>query len=246
MLCEKPLTESSDEAEELVHCGLENDAFLFVNQTRRFFPAYQKIRELIADGVLGELQSIDYHDGIEFDWPAASPHHFKPEAKGAWSDTGVHLLDTIVYWLGAKPCLIASQNDADGGPEALATVKLRHRECQITIKVSRLGRLSNGFRIVGSKGFIESDAENWSDVVVHFNDGKRRRYRCDADEYQQYTDFAAPLIRNLVASICGESVPFVSGQSTLATIQLLEAAYDEAALYDMPWNTHWKELSSVG
>ena len=245
VLCEKPLTEDSREARELVDIAREKGALLCVNQTRRFFPAYQTIRKLIADGELGDLRSITYHDGIEFDWPAASPHHFRPDAKGAWSDTGVHLLDTIVYWLNAEPTLVASYNDADGGPEALATVKLRHEQCDIEIKVSRLGRLMNGFRIVGSKGTIESDAENWSDVTIETVNGGRRRIRCDAARFAKYTDFAHPLTENFVAAVSGDAAPFVSGESTLATIRLLEAAYDEAQPYEMPWNSHWKRAEYV-
>ncbi len=117
-----------------------------MNQTRRFFPTYQKIRELIASGSLGELKSIRYHDGVEFNWPAASPHHFSKGAKGAWSDTGVHLVDTICYWLGNQtPELVESLNDSFGGPEAMSTVRLKHRECSIELKVSRLGAIVEQF-----------------------------------------------------------------------------------------------------
>ena len=241
VLCEKPLTEEIADARDLINCARDNNAYLLVNQTRRFFPAYQKIRELISEGVLGDLVSIDYHDGVEFDWPAASPHHFRPDARGAWSDTGVHLLDSVLYWIDGKPELVSSENDADGGPEALATVKLKHQSCDITIKVSRLGRLMNGFRIEGTKGVIESDAENWANVVVQFKNGRRKKYNCPAGAFQKYTDFAHPLIDNLVASVSGSGVPFVSGESTLATIELLEAAYENARLYDMSWNAIWKE-----
>ena len=116
VLCEKPLTEDYEQALELVRIAEASGAKLAVNQTRRFFPTYQKIRELIANGAIGEIQSIRYHDGVEFDWPASSPHHFAIGAKGAWSDTGVHLLDTVCYWLGGEiPTLVESINDSHGG-----------------------------------------------------------------------------------------------------------------------------------
>ncbi len=53
VLCEKPLTENYQEARELVQLAETHNAKLAVNQTRRFFPTYKKIRELIASGVLG-------------------------------------------------------------------------------------------------------------------------------------------------------------------------------------------------
>lgn len=237
VLCEKPLTEAIDEARLLVETSEKSGAKLAVNQTRRFFPTYQKIRELIANGTLGQIESIKYHDGVEFNWPAASPHHFQTGAKGVWSDVGVHLLDSICYWLDAKPTLVRSLNDSFGGPEAMATVNLEHQGCQIEIKVSRLGKLMNGFEIHGSLGSIKAEAEDWDEFSVQFRDGRQKRFKC-ASNRLTYCDFAKPTIANLVQVITGQADPFVSGRSTLATIELLEQAMNAAQRYTMPWNEH--------
>lgn len=237
VLCEKPLTEDVEEARILVELAEARNLQLGVNQTRRFFPTYQKIRELIQEGKLGELKSITYHDGVEFDWPAASPHHFLPGAKGAWSDTGVHLLDTVCYWLDGKPTLVNSLSDSASGPEAMATVRLRHEECDIEIKVSRLGRLMNGFKIVGTEGTIEQEAEEWSEVIIHSSDSQngRRRFKCGTRK-TVYTDFARPMLANFVDAIRGNATLIASGKSTLATVELLDAAYREASQYYKSWN----------
>lgn len=245
VLCEKPLTEDADEAIELVRIADANDAKLAVNQTRRFFPTYQKIRELIADHVIGDLQSIRYHDGVEFDWPAASPHHFAPGAKGAWSDTGVHLLDTICYWIGGEaPTLVESINDSFGGPEAMATVRLKHRQCDIEIKVSRLGRLMNGFEIVGSLGRIRADAEDFTNVDIRFNDGTRKVHRVGSRKLK-YVNFAKPLLENFVDVIHRRAEPIVSGSDVLATVKLLAEAYEKPTRYFMPWNNNDVTVSEV-
>lgn len=235
VLCEKPLTESVQEARDLVQTAERHGVHLAVNQTRRLFPTYQKIRELIREGALGQLKSIVYHDGFEFDWPAASPHHFTLGAKGAWSDTGVHLLDTVCFWLDTKPELVRSQNDSYGGPEALATVEFRYQECDIEIKVSRLGRLMNGFRLVGTQGTLEADSETFDAVTIQHADGRRTRYRCGSNQVN-YNDFAKPMMENWVEVVRGTAEPFISGKSTLATIELLELAYERAERYEMPWN----------
>ncbi|MEM7313663.1 MAG: Gfo/Idh/MocA family oxidoreductase [Planctomycetota bacterium] len=200
------------------------------------------MRELILQGTFGKLQSVHYHDGIEFDWPAASPNHFRPDVRGTWSDTGVHLLDTIVYWLGGESMeLVSSLNDAAGGPEALATVQLRKDNCDIEIKVSRLGRLMNSFRIVGTEATLESDAEGWSDLTLNHRNGRTQRINCTGKQkYAKYTDFAHPLIDNFVECIRGTATPVVSGRSVLPVIQLLEEAYEKAQRYPMPWDAHWE------
>ncbi len=242
VLCEKPLSESSSEARELVEIGRRTGAKLAINQTRRFFPTYAKIRELIAAGVLGRLESITYHDGHDFDWPAASPHHFSAGAKGAWSDTGVHLLDSVCYWIGAKPTLVRSQNDSLGGPEAMATVNLEHAGCAIEVKVSRLGRLMNGFHIVGSLGSIKAEAEDWDEFTVEFRNGSSNRYKV-ASNRLTYGDFAHPMLENFVEVIASDAAPTVSGESVLGTIELLEQAYQTAVPYDAPWNDELKAWS---
>ena len=243
VLCEKPLSESIQEAKELIELSERTGISLAVNQTRRYFPTYQKIRELIASGELGELLSIVYHDGTDFNWPAASPHHFAPKAKGTWSDTGVHLLDSICYWLGTTPTLVESKNDAAGGPEAMATVFLEYQRCKVEIKVSRYDRLMNGFMIIGTKGQIQAEAEDWDEFTVHYNNGRSKRFRC-ASNRVKYNDFAKPMLQNFVDVIADGAQPLVSGKSVLGTTELLQQAYEQATTYSMPWNSHFKQWQS--
>ncbi|MGE3781005.1 MAG: Gfo/Idh/MocA family oxidoreductase, partial [Pirellulaceae bacterium] len=240
VLCEKPLTETYREAAELVELARARDVPLAVNQTRRLFPTYGKIRQLIAAGTLGTLQSLVYHDGVKFDWPAASPHHFVPGARGAWSDTGIHLLDAVCYWLDGKPEFVESWNDSCGGPEAMATVRLRHADCEVEIKVSRLGRLRNGFHIAGTKGSIDAEAEDWDEFDVVYANGRRRTFRCGSNRLK-YHDFAHPLIANFIDVCQGIAEPLISAASTLPAIKLLEQAYEEAQPYADPWNDEFRQ-----
>jgi predicted dehydrogenase/nucleoside-diphosphate-sugar epimerase len=248
VLSEKPLTESYAEARDLVEVAEKSGAALAVNQTRRFYPTWTKIRELIADGTLGDLESITYHDGVEFSWPAASSFHFQPEAKGAWSDVGVHLLDSILFWIDATPALVESRSDSLGGPEAMCTVELEHQGCRIEIKVSRLGRLMNGFEIIGSKATIKAETGDWDEITVQYREGRKQTLKV-ASRKLTYNDFAKPMLQNFVECIRGKAMPFVSGKSTLGTIELLEQAYDSAKPYRMHWNeelTDWCTAGPIG
>lgn len=244
VLCEKPLAETAAEAHEMVNQAAAHRVTLSVNQTRRLFPTYGAIRNLIANGELGEITSIRYHDGTEFSWPAATEHHFRPGAKGALSDTGIHLLDTICWWLDAKPLLVESLQDSFGGPEAIATVRLRHALTNIEVKVSRLGRLSNRFRIEGTRGVIDAGVEDWSQVTIISPQGQKRHVKCDSTA-ADYNDFAIPLINNFINVIRHQAKPLIAGDSTLPGVELLELAYKQAKPFAMPWNSHWMSFHAA-
>ncbi|MEL7157421.1 MAG: NAD-dependent epimerase/dehydratase family protein [Actinomycetota bacterium] len=236
VLSEKPLTEDLAAATELVTLADQAGTALAVNHTRRLFPTYQRIRRLCAEGALGEIRSIVYHDGIEFRWPVASAAAFAPGASGALSDKGVHLIDTICYWLDATPELLSSCNDGRGGPEAMATLHLRHGPTEIELKVSRLGELANRFRIEGTEGTIEAGVEDWNEITIRSRSGAEERIKCGLPRDTRYTDFASPLIDNFVDVVAGTAVPVASGADALAAVDLLERAYREAKPYAMPWS----------
>ena len=233
VLCEKPLTESHDQAVKLAELANANNVQLLVNQTRRFFPTYQKIRDLILGGSLGELRSIKYHEGVEFDWPAAGRHHFEPQARGAWSDTGVHLLDTVCFWLNAHPELVSMHDDGFAGPEALVTTRLKHQQCDIELKISRLGKLPNCFEIVGTKGKIKSDVENFTTVAVESESGIVT-HKCSRP--LKYLDLSHLVLANFVDSMQGYSNPLAAASTNVAVIELLEEGYRRAERFSMPWN----------
>ncbi len=58
IFCEKPIATCIAEAEEMVKTCDEEGVRLIVNHTRRWHPYYQKSRELINEGEIGELTSI--------------------------------------------------------------------------------------------------------------------------------------------------------------------------------------------
>lgn len=238
VLCEKPLAETVAEARAIVDAATEHNVTLSVNQTRRLFPTYGAIRHAIASGELGEIRSIRYHEGFEVTWAAATEHRFRPGAKGAWSDTGIHLLDTVCWWLNAKPVIVESLNDSFGGPEAVATVRLRHQSASIELKVSRLGRLANQFHIEGTLGSISAGMEDWRQVTIAFKDGRKRQIKCPIIA-NDYNGFAIPLISNFLNVIRRQEEPLISGASTLPAVELLESSYLQAKVFDMPWNAHW-------
>lgn len=83
--CEKPLAASVAGAEQAIEACAETDTHLVVNHNSRFRSRNERVRELIGEGVLGEVHSVH--------------GHFRRELMR----NSTHVLDTLVYWLDLEP-----------------------------------------------------------------------------------------------------------------------------------------------
>ncbi len=95
ILCEKPLSITSNQAEEMVKTCLENDVMLAVNYLYRTHPLIKKAKELIDGQILGKLVSINM--SFNSDFPPGSNFRFKKELSGGGvlRDLGTHMIDLL-------------------------------------------------------------------------------------------------------------------------------------------------------
>ncbi len=235
VLCEKPLAEAPSEAQSMVAQARQSNVALAVNHTRRLFPAYAKIKELLSDGVIGNLLSISYVDGEPFTWPTASGFYFKKATPtGVLLDRGIHGLDTICWWLGGKPTLLSSENDSFGGFEGTARIKLLHNNCAIELRLSWLTRLQNRYRIVGELGQIEGGIEEWDNVTIQYHSGKTVKMKLGSTE-RVYNDFGHKMLTNFIDVITKGVKPLVPADEVLMPIELIDECYQRARRFAMPW-----------
>jgi predicted dehydrogenase len=102
--CEKPVAASVTEAEEMVAACEEAGTELLVNHSFRFTEKLQQLRELFAQGLLGEVHSVSAQFRMEL------------------MRNSTHLLDTLVYLLDARAASVAGhitgENEAVDALEA--------------------------------------------------------------------------------------------------------------------------------
>lgn len=106
--CEKPIASSVSDAEAMVEVCAETDTELVVNHTTRFTDNMSEVRDLVADGLLGDLQ--------------AASGTFRMELMR----NSTHLIDTLVFLLDARPRRVSGyltgENEAVEALEADTTV----------------------------------------------------------------------------------------------------------------------------
>ncbi len=100
VLCEKPLALTREDIEEIIRVADESGSKFMVGQICRFTPSFEKTKELIESGKIGEIYFIESeyaHDYMKLcdDWRA------DPKRHGVIGG-GCHAVD-LIRWLAGDP-----------------------------------------------------------------------------------------------------------------------------------------------
>ncbi len=235
VLVEKPLGMTAAEASQVLSAAERAGKSVMVNNCRRLFPAYRRVREILASGELGAISSISVSDGAPFDWQSASDFYVRNIriAKGVLLDRGAHTVDVVCWWLHGTPDVTASKSDNFGGGEASMDIELAYKGIPISLNFSRLVRPENRYRVECEHGTI------WGDL---FNATTCHVVREGVDEAivekstcRLYDDYAIKLVRNFIEVIQGREQPLVTATDVLPSITVMEEAYEKAVPYRLSW-----------
>lgn len=102
---EKPMARNYEECERMIKACDEAGVKLYVAYYRRALPRYLKVKELIEEGLIGDVQyvSIQYLDVItEEEYSESKPWRVIPDIAGGgkFLDLGSHTLDLFDYMMG--------------------------------------------------------------------------------------------------------------------------------------------------
>lgn len=108
VLCEKPFTVNSAEAETVIITAKKKKLFLMEAMWPRHLPAFLKLRQLLSDGVVGEVQLVAADIGSRAKFSPNS-RLFEPKlAGGTLLDIGIYPVSFASMIFG-PPASIASQ-----------------------------------------------------------------------------------------------------------------------------------------
>ncbi|KAJ3034547.1 hypothetical protein HDV00_004960 [Rhizophlyctis rosea] len=96
VLCEKPLAVNAKEAEEMVAAAKAKGVFFMEAIWTRYFDAAIKVRQLIADGVVGQIEHVVADLSMNFNATDPKARILNPElAGGALLDIGIYPLQWV-------------------------------------------------------------------------------------------------------------------------------------------------------
>jgi predicted dehydrogenase len=158
VLVEKPFTINAREARELVSEARARGTFLMEAMWTRFLPHVVRIRELLAEGRLGEVRSLIADHGQWF--PHDASHRlFAPElGGGALLDLGIYPVSFASMLFGKPTKITAVSDQAFTGVDAQTGILLQYGGGQQAVLFTTLEtRSPNQASINGTESRIEID-----------------------------------------------------------------------------------------
>src|SRR6185436_20855066 len=237
VLVEKPMAMTSDDAQRLIDEADKRQLVLAVDHTFVYTGAVRKIRELIAEGGIGDLY---YYDSVRVNLGL-----FQHDVNVIW-DLAVHDLAIMDYVLPFRPCAVSAtgMGHVAGKPEDIAYLTLMFDAPLIAhAHVNWLAPVKMRQTLIGgSRRMIVYDDVEPSEKIKIFDKGITLNGNGKGNGEQLYEllvgyrtgDMLAPQLdmteallreaRHFVQCIEKGEEPLANGQSGLRVVRLLEAA----------------------
>ena len=206
------------------------------------------VRNLLRDGLLGEIRRFDLRQGVIPRWPFATDFLLRKEMAGGGvlADFGVHVLDLLLWWLGdlergrvprRRRWAASSRTARWCSPGRRGRMR---RASRGTVEISRTRNLRNtcifeGERATLEAGIWDSDPEirlSIADSEVALA-GRARR---EAGAGLNFGDVFVRQIDDFARAIRLRREPLVSGAEGRRSQALIEACYERRQPLVLPWS----------
>ncbi|UPM42705.1 D-xylose 1-dehydrogenase Gfo6 [Halocatena salina] len=240
VLCEKPIEATQQRAEELVTAT--EDVPLMIAYRMQTDPQVRRLRELIADGAIGDPVVVHGHMGQQLlDVVSGSPDQWRldPELAGYGAtvmDLGIYPLNTARFVLDADPVSVTAQMHSEN--EAFRDVPDQHAAFTIQFDdgtyaactASQNAYRSGQLRIVGTEGELRLEPtflgespqqltlRSFDGRTAEIDDGRRDVFGDEMTEEFDY--FADRVLREEPLS--------PDGEHALVDMRTLAAIYEAA------------------
>jgi predicted dehydrogenase len=156
LLVEKAFTATVAGAREVVELSRETGVFVMEAMWTRFQPAVVRLRELIADGAIGEVRSVQADLGVQRDFDPTDRLFARELGGGALLDLGVYVVSFAQMLLGDPDTVIATGSVFETGVDAEASLLLGHADGRsATLMISLRNALPGQARVFGTAGWID-------------------------------------------------------------------------------------------
>jgi predicted dehydrogenase len=156
LLVEKSFTATPTGAAEVIALARTTGVFVMEGMWTRFQPAVVAMRELIADGAIGEVRSVQADLGVAREYDPADRLFALGLGGGALLDLGVYVVSFAQMLLGTPSSVTAVGSRFPSGVDAEAALLLDHGGGRsATLSVSLRNPTPGHARVFGTTGWID-------------------------------------------------------------------------------------------
>jgi predicted dehydrogenase len=239
VLVEKPMALKASDCDEMIGAANDTGAVLAVGLVRRFREASRFVKQIIKNGMLGNIVNFDFREGNIYSWSAASALTFQKETGGGvLTGVGPHTLDLLLWWLGDYDS-VEYYDDTMGGVEADCELYLQ-LQCGASgvVELSWTRDLRNSWIIRGERGTLE--VEKGFNPLVHLETKSQdvvltgRALRGGTADKSLRDAFCRQL-DDFADAILSHRAPFVPGREGKRSVELIEACFASRQPLKQPW-----------
>ncbi|MBI4024417.1 MAG: Gfo/Idh/MocA family oxidoreductase [Verrucomicrobia bacterium] len=225
VLVEKPMAASVHECEQMIEAARSQGVTLGVAYYRRAYPKMKRIKQLIAEGVLGVPVWVNIVMHSWFSPSADDPKRWRVEKAasgggGAVADIGVHRLDLLDYWMGASKVahcrhqhLLHHYEVEDGSSIVLELANGAPVHAYFSWNTKTW---MDRFEIAGSEGKLIADPLDGPPLtVIRGKDREELQIAPPANAH-------LPCVQDFVNAVIEKRPPLCDGEAGLRTSRLLE------------------------
>lgn len=157
VLCEKPFAVNASQAREMVELARDKNLFLMDAVWTRYFPIMVKLRELLADGIIGDVMLVQVDFGFRTSQIMPDHRLYNPElAGGALLDVGIYPVQLASMIYGKQPADIISQvTIGSTGVDELSVSVFKYSDYEMATITTGIRLMTpHEARIMGTNGII--------------------------------------------------------------------------------------------
>jgi len=215
--CEKPMALTWGEARRMAQACADRGVQLTLNHQRRFGEVFRTVRDLAADGAIGELLRIEAYTGNLFDW-------------------GTHWFDMTFFFNGESPAeWVLGQLDLRGSGsvfgaplegQGLALVRFANGVYGLMCTGEKAPR-NVEFRLVGTDGVLELGHARQGGLRI-LAGGRDGWQTLEAEPALHGPELFAAAVRDLVDALKTGREPELSARKALRATEVIFATYESS------------------
>ena len=174
VLCEKPMAVNAKQIRHMVDVARTNKTLLMEGMWSRFPPGMAKVRELVANGTLGRLRSLQADFGFKAKNRDPKGRLLNLElAGGSLLDIGIYPISLSSMLFGKPKEIVTTWHKGETGVDEQAAYIFRHAEGALSIMHSSLeAQTSQETVLAGSEAKLKISRQCWrpQELILTRND----------------------------------------------------------------------------